>query len=80
MQDVADHFEGDQLWMQLMKASPEQKGQAASVDTTPDSLSPSELQHLLQLFEGRPLERCGARRLAFLALSLSPAGPPTPTD
>ena len=52
MNDVTSHFEGDQLWKQL-KAGP-----SASAAGGEDSLSPSELQHLRRLFEGRPIERC----------------------
>jgi len=54
MEEVSSHFEGDQLWRQLL-AAPRAGGGPAM-----DSLSASELLHLRRLFEGRPLDRCEA--------------------
>jgi len=54
MEEVSSHFEGDQLWRQLL-AAPRAGGGPAM-----DSLSASELLHLRRLFEGRSLDRCEA--------------------
>jgi len=76
MEEVSSHFEGDQLWRQLL-AAPRAGGGPAM-----DSLSASELLHLRRLFEGRSLDRCeaaGSRRPSLCASSLLSDLPPKMT-